>query len=65
MATTKRPTTTTLVLFAVTWAIALIACAPFLKGDPPREWIELFIFAGGITVWLGLLQSRQHASLRG
>jgi len=65
MATTKRPTKTTRVLFAVIWAIALIAAAPFLKGNPSREWIELIIFAGGITVWLWLLQSRRHASLRG
>jgi drug/metabolite transporter (DMT)-like permease len=64
MATTKRQTTT-LVLWAVIWALALIGSAFFFKGNPAKDWIQSILFVGGITVWLWFWQSRRPNRLRG
>lgn len=54
---------TKLVLFAIIWALALIASAFLFKGNPAKDWIQSIIFVVGITVWLW--QSRRAARLRG
>ncbi len=64
MTTTKRQTTT-LVLWAVIWALALIVSAFVFRGNPIKDWIQSVLFAVGITVWLWLWQSRRQAGLRG
>ena len=65
MTTTKRQPTT-LVLWAVIWALALIVSAFVFKGNPIKDWkdwIQSVLFVVGITVWLW--QSRRQARLRG
>jgi predicted membrane channel-forming protein YqfA (hemolysin III family) len=61
---TKRKTTT-LVLWAVIWALALIGSAFVFKGNPDTDWIQTVLFVVGITVWLWLWQSRRQARIRG
>jgi uncharacterized membrane protein YbhN (UPF0104 family) len=57
--------TTTLVLWAVIWALALIGSAFVFKGNPNKDWIQTVLFAVGITVWLWLWQSRRQARIGG
>jgi predicted membrane channel-forming protein YqfA (hemolysin III family) len=64
MTTTKRQTTT-FVLWAVIWALALIGSAFVFKGNPIKDWIQSVLFVAGVTVWLWLWQSRRQARLRG
>jgi Flp pilus assembly protein TadB len=64
MTTTNRHTTT-LVLWALIWALALIGSAFVFKGNPIKEWIQLVLLVVGVTVWLWLWQSRRQARLRG
>jgi uncharacterized membrane protein YbhN (UPF0104 family) len=57
--------TTTLVLWAVIWALALIGSAFVFKGNPNKDWIQTVLFVVGITVWLWLWQSRRQARIGG
>jgi hypothetical protein len=61
----KRKTTTTLVLWAVIWALALIGSAFVFKADPIMNWIQSVLLVVGVTIWLWLWQSRRQARLRG
>ena len=63
--TGKRKTTTTLALWAVIWALALIASAFVFKANPIMNWIQSVLLVAGVTIWLWLWQSRRQARLRG
>ena len=52
MATTKRPTVT-LVLWAVIWALALIASAFFFKGNPARTGFNQFFLLAELLSGFG------------
>lgn len=42
----------TLILWAIAWALALIASAILFKGNPLKDWIQSALFIGAITFWL-------------
>ena len=44
-----------IVLWSTAWALALIASAIVLKGNPAKEWIQAVLFLGALTVvlWQG------------
>jgi hypothetical protein len=46
----RKPTT--LVLWAVGWAIAFILSAILLKGSPVKDWIQAALFIAAMTFWL-------------
>jgi hypothetical protein len=56
---------TTLVLWAVAWALALVGSSFVFKGNPIKDSIQSALFVVGIAVWLWLLfwRSRQKARL--
>jgi hypothetical protein len=62
--TTTKQQTTTFVLSAVVWALALIGSAFVFKGSPIKDWIQSLLFVAGVNVWLWLWQSRRQARLR-
>lgn len=41
---------TTVLLWSIVWAVALIASAALLKGNPVKEWIQSVLFIGALTV---------------
>ena len=43
---------TTIVLWSTAWALALIASAILLKGNPAKEWVQAALFIGALTVSL-------------
>jgi uncharacterized membrane protein YgcG len=45
----------TIVLWSTAWALALIASAILLKGNPTKEWVQAVLFIGALTVslWQG------------
>ena len=43
---------TTVVLWSAAWALALIASAIFLKGNPAKEWVQAALFIGALTLSL-------------
>jgi hypothetical protein len=57
--------TTTLVFWAVIWALALIGSAFVFKGNTNKEWIQAGLLVVGITVWLWLWQTQRRAGFRG
>jgi hypothetical protein len=52
MITTPKKRMTTLVLWAIAWALALIASAILFKGNPLKDWIQAALFIGAMTLWL-------------
>lgn len=46
---------TAIVLWSAAWALALIASAILLKGNPAKEWIQAALFIAALTVslWQG------------
>jgi hypothetical protein len=56
---TQRPA---IILWALAWALAIIASSILFKGSPAKDWIQSALFVGAVTVWLW--QSRQVASNR-
>ncbi len=52
MNTTSKQQMTTLVLWAIAWALALIASAILFKGNPIKEWIQSALFIGAMTFLL-------------
>jgi len=52
----RKPTT--LVLWAVGWAIAFILSAILLKGSPVKDWIQAALFIAAMTFWLFKSQAR-------
>jgi len=47
---TKR--LTTLILWAIAWAAAMIASAILLKGNPVKDWVQAALFIGAMTFWV-------------
>ena len=47
---TKR--LTTLILWAIGWAVAMIASAILLKGNPVKDWVQAALFIGAMTFWV-------------
>ena len=43
---------TILILWAILWAAAMIACAFFLKGNPVKDWIQSALFIAAMTFWV-------------
>lgn len=45
----------TVLLWSIGWALALIASAIVLKGNPAKEWVQAVLFIGALTVslWQG------------
>jgi hypothetical protein len=42
----------TLILWAVAWAVAMIASAILLKGNPIKDWIQSGLFIAAMTFWV-------------
>ena len=55
---TKR--LTTLVLWAIGWAAAMIASAILLKGNPVKDWVQAALFIGAMTFWVWQSQRKFH-----
>jgi hypothetical protein len=51
MATSKIQLTT-LFLWAVAWAAAMIASAILFKGNPIKDWIQSALFIAAMTFWV-------------
>lgn len=49
---TSRKQLTTLVLWAIAWAAAMIASAILLKGNPIKDWIQSALFIAAMTFWV-------------
>jgi len=47
---TKR--LTALILWAIAWAVAMIASAILLKGNPIKDWVQAVLFIGAMTFWV-------------
>ena len=60
MTTTSKRQMPTLVLWAIVWALALIASAIFFKGNPIKDWVQSALFIGAITFWLWQYRRRVH-----
>ena len=43
---------TSLIIWSLVWAFAIIATAFLLKGNPVKDWIEATLFIGAFTFWL-------------
>src|SRR6266849_5307480 len=52
MTNTAQRNMTTIVLWSTAWALALIASAILLKGNPVKEWVQAALFIGCLTVSL-------------
>lgn len=43
---------TTVFLISGVWALALIASAIFLKGNPAKDWVQTALYLGALLVLL-------------
>jgi len=43
---------TTLILWAIAWAVAMIVSAILLKGNPVKDWVQAALFIGAMTFWV-------------
>jgi len=43
---------TTLILWAVAWATAMIASAILLKGNPTKDWVQAALFIAAMSFWV-------------
>jgi hypothetical protein len=48
----SKPKLTTLILWAVGWAAAMIGSAILLKGNPIKDWIQAALFIAAMTFWV-------------
>jgi len=55
MTNISHRSTTTIVLWSTAWALAIIASAIVLKGNPAKEWVQAVLFIGALTIvlWQG------------
>jgi uncharacterized membrane protein YbhN (UPF0104 family) len=55
MTNTTQRSVSRIILWSMAWALALIASAIVLKGNPAKEWIQAFLFIGALTIvlWQG------------
>jgi len=49
---TSRKQLTNLILWAIVWAVAMIASAILLKGNPTKDWIQSTLFIAAMTFWV-------------
>jgi hypothetical protein len=47
-----RTQLTALILWAIAWAVAMIASAILLKGNPFKDWIQAALFIAAMTFWV-------------
>lgn len=47
----SKPPISTLVVWALAWALAIIASAIVFKGNPIGDWVEAFLILGALTFW--------------
>jgi uncharacterized membrane protein YbhN (UPF0104 family) len=52
MVTKSKTRATSLILWSLVWAFALIATAFLFKGNPAKDWIESALFVVAFTFWL-------------
>ena len=52
MPNSSRTQLSTLVLWAVAWAAALILSAIVFKGKPIKDWIQSALFIAAMTFWV-------------
>lgn len=52
MANSSTARLTTLILWAIAWAVAMIASAILLKGSPVKDWVQAALFIGAMTFWV-------------
>ena len=52
MASSSKRRLTTLILWAIAWAAAMIASAILLKGNPIKDWVQAVLFIGAMTFWV-------------
>jgi isocitrate dehydrogenase kinase/phosphatase len=52
MAGSSKRRLTTLILWAIAWAAAMIASAILLKGNPIKDWVQAVLFIGAMTFWV-------------
>jgi hypothetical protein len=62
MTTSSKRQRATPILWAIAWALAIIASAILFKGNPVKDWIQSALFIGAVTFWL--CQSRRLARPR-
>jgi hypothetical protein len=48
----SRTQLTTLILWAIVWAVAMIASAFLLRGNPIKDWIQSVLFIAAMTFWV-------------
>jgi hypothetical protein len=48
----SRTQLTTLILWAIAWAAAMIVSAVLLKGNPTKDWIQSALFIAAMTFWV-------------
>jgi hypothetical protein len=48
----SKPKLTTLILWAIVWAAALITSAILLKGNPIKDWFQSALFVAAMTFWV-------------
>jgi hypothetical protein len=59
MATDSQTPVTILFLWAIAWALALVATAILFKGNPIKDWVQSALYLGAISFWFW--KSRQLA----
>ena len=52
MTNSSKNRLTTLILWAIAWAGAMIASAILLKGNPIKDWVQAALFIGAMTFWV-------------
>lgn len=45
------PRPSTLMLWSLVWAVALIASAIVFRGNPVGDWVESFLIIAALTFW--------------
>lgn len=50
--TSKKHRAATMILWAIAWALAMIASAILFKGQPVKDWIQSALMIGAVTCLL-------------
>lgn len=61
MRTTTSKSQVSVILWSLVWAVAMIAAALLLKGNPAKDWIESVLFVGAVT---SILWNRERVTCR-
>jgi hypothetical protein len=62
MTPNSKTQVTSLIIWSLVWAFAIIATAFLFKGNPVKDWIEAALFIGAFTFWL--YKSRRPVCVR-